>query len=71
MWDVLNDEIERMWKEMVVSLSKVISRHLHAETEENHEKPQSGQPASRPKLNPKHPKKIIVVTSSSLRSVIR
>jgi hypothetical protein len=38
-----------MWKDMVVVWFKhCISGHLSAETEENHEKPQSGQTASEP-----------------------
>jgi hypothetical protein len=38
----VNDELERMWKEAVVALFKVLSRHLPGGSEENHEKPQSG-----------------------------
>jgi hypothetical protein len=31
-----NDELERIWKKAVVNQFKVLSRHLTAETEENH-----------------------------------
>jgi hypothetical protein len=37
-WCVI-DELERMWKEAVVASFKVLSRHLPAETEDNHENP--------------------------------
>jgi hypothetical protein len=36
-----NDELERIWKEVVVTYFKVIFRHLPGETEGNHENPQS------------------------------
>jgi hypothetical protein len=39
---IMNDELERMWKEMVMALFKVLSWHLLGETEKNYEKPQSG-----------------------------
>jgi hypothetical protein len=38
----MNNELERMWKEVVVASFKVLAWHLHEGTEENHEKPQSG-----------------------------
>jgi hypothetical protein len=37
----MNDKLERIWKEAVVAQFKVLSRHLHREAEENHEKQQS------------------------------
>jgi hypothetical protein len=33
------DELERIWKEAVLALFKVLSRHLSGGTEENHEEP--------------------------------
>jgi hypothetical protein len=41
---LLNDELERMWKEAVIAYFKIISlQHLPRGTEENHEKPQDSQ----------------------------
>jgi hypothetical protein len=39
-----NDEIERMWKEVVVTYYKILSRNLHGGAGENHKKSQSGKP---------------------------
>jgi hypothetical protein len=39
---IVNNELERMWKEVVMSLFEVLYRYLLGGTEENHEKPQSG-----------------------------
>jgi hypothetical protein len=39
---IVNNELERMWKETVVAQFKVLSRHLPGGTEGNHEKTQSG-----------------------------
>jgi hypothetical protein len=38
---LINNELERMWKEAIVAKFKVLSRHLPGGTEENHKK-QSG-----------------------------
>jgi hypothetical protein len=35
----MNSKLERMWKEMVVALFKVVSQHLPRKPEENREKP--------------------------------
>lgn len=35
---IMNNWMERMWKEGVVTYSEVLSRHLHRGTEEIHEK---------------------------------
>jgi hypothetical protein len=41
---LLNDELERMWKEAVIAYFKVISlQHLPRGTKENHESPQDSQ----------------------------
>jgi hypothetical protein len=47
---IVNNELERMWKEAVVAKFMVLSRHLPGGTKENHEKPQSGQPVSGPRI---------------------
>jgi hypothetical protein len=39
---IVNNELERKWKEAVVAQFKVLSRHLPGGTKENHEKSQSG-----------------------------
>jgi hypothetical protein len=39
---IVNNELERMRKEVVMAEFKVLSRHLPGGTEENHEKLQSG-----------------------------
>lgn len=41
-WLVVDTELERMWKEVVVAYLKVLSRNLLAETEENHKNLYSG-----------------------------
>jgi hypothetical protein len=38
----MNNKLERIWKETVVALFKVLSRHLPGINEENHERFQSG-----------------------------
>jgi hypothetical protein len=38
----MNNELEKIWKE-TGGLIKVLSRHLSGRTEENREKPESGQ----------------------------
>jgi hypothetical protein len=35
---IVNDELERMWKEVVVACFKVLPQHLPEGTEENHSK---------------------------------
>jgi hypothetical protein len=45
---LVNNELERIWKEAAV----VLTKHLAAGTEEKYEKRQSGQPVSRPRLEP-------------------
>jgi hypothetical protein len=40
------DELERIWKEAVMTQFKVLSQHLPGETDKNHKKPQSRQPVS-------------------------
>jgi hypothetical protein len=49
---IVNNELKRMWKEVVMAKFKVLSQHLPVGTEENHEKPQSGQPVSGPRFEP-------------------
>jgi hypothetical protein len=39
-----NDEIERTWKEVVVTYYKILSRNLNGGAGKNHEKSQSGKP---------------------------
>jgi hypothetical protein len=34
---LMNDELQRIWKEDVVAYFKVLSQHSHGGTEENHE----------------------------------
>jgi hypothetical protein len=36
----VNDELERMWEEVIVAYFKVLPRNLAEGTEENHEKSQ-------------------------------
>jgi hypothetical protein len=38
---LVNDELERVWKEALVGYLKYIWRNFHGGTKENHEKPQS------------------------------
>jgi hypothetical protein len=38
---IMNDELERTGKEVVVAWFKALFQHLSGRTEENHEKPQS------------------------------
>jgi hypothetical protein len=38
---VISEELERMWKDAIVTIFKVLSRYLPEGTEERHEKPQS------------------------------
>jgi hypothetical protein len=38
----LKNELEKMWKEAIMSYFKVLSQNLHGISEENREKPQSG-----------------------------
>jgi hypothetical protein len=38
----MNNELEKMWKEVVMAYFKILSEHLPEGTEENHVKPQSG-----------------------------
>jgi hypothetical protein len=40
-WIIVNDELQRMWKETVVASFKVQFRHFPGGTDENHEKSQS------------------------------
>jgi hypothetical protein len=37
----MNNELERVWKEAIVTYFKILPRHLTGGTEENHGKPQS------------------------------
>jgi hypothetical protein len=39
---IMNNNLERIWKEAVLAQFKVLSRHLPGSTEENHKEPQSG-----------------------------
>jgi hypothetical protein len=39
---MVNNELERLWKEVVVVCCKVLSQNLRGVTEDNHGKPQSG-----------------------------
>jgi hypothetical protein len=50
----MNNELERIWKEAVMDgLIKVLSQHLLGGTEVKHKKPQSGQPVSWPRCEPR------------------
>jgi hypothetical protein len=42
----MNDELEWIWKESLVSQFNVLSRYLTGGTEENHENPQPCYPVS-------------------------
>jgi hypothetical protein len=42
----VNNEFERIWKEAAIVFSEVLCRHVPEETEENHDKAQSGQSVS-------------------------
>jgi len=46
----VNDEMERMWKELVAACFEILSLHLPGVTQGDHEEPQSGQPVSRPRF---------------------
>jgi hypothetical protein len=35
----MNNELERTWKEAVMTYLKIMSQHVSGETEENHETP--------------------------------
>jgi hypothetical protein len=61
----MNSGLERIWKEAVVALFQVLSRHLPGWTEENHKKPQTGQPVFEPRYKPRNPKHEAAVTSCS------
>jgi hypothetical protein len=50
----MNDELGRIWKEVIMAKVKVLSQHLHGGTEENHEKPQYS-PFSGQDFIPEHP----------------
>jgi hypothetical protein len=49
---LVNDELEMIWKEAVVAYVEALFRHLTECNEENHGKPQSGQPVSGPIFEP-------------------
>jgi hypothetical protein len=40
---LVNDELERVWKEAILTYSKVLSQYSHGETEVNHEQPHESQ----------------------------
>jgi hypothetical protein len=44
---LVNDELNRMWKEVVIGVFKALSWHFPGGTEKNHNKSQSGYPVSR------------------------
>jgi hypothetical protein len=48
----MNNELERVWKKVVMASFKVISRHLLGGTEENCVKPVSQYPVSGLKIEP-------------------
>jgi hypothetical protein len=69
-WWLMNDELKRIWKEEVVVLFKVISRHLPGGTENNHEK-DLGRPVSGPRfINPGPPKYAARVVTAQLRRTV-
>jgi hypothetical protein len=41
---LMNNELERIWKDAVLDYIKVLSWYLPVRTEENHDKSHSGQP---------------------------
>jgi hypothetical protein len=50
MESLLDGEFEKVWMKAVVVYFKVLSSRLHGETEENHDKVQSGEQAFRSRL---------------------
>jgi hypothetical protein len=48
----MDDELKWVWKEAVVDYFKVLFRYSHGGTEQNHEKPQSGQSVFLPRFEP-------------------
>jgi hypothetical protein len=48
----MNNELEGIWNEAVVTLFRVLSWYLPRGTAEFHEKPQSGCPVSEPRFEP-------------------
>jgi hypothetical protein len=53
---LMNNELERIWKESVVASFKVLSRRLPGGSEENHEKIYAGWPVCEPRFEPVPPK---------------
>jgi hypothetical protein len=49
---VVNNELERMWKEAAMAYLKILTRHLPGLTEELHENYQSELPVSWPRFEP-------------------
>jgi hypothetical protein len=41
---MVNEELKRMWKEVVVAAFKILSRNLPVGTQESYEKPKPGSP---------------------------
>jgi hypothetical protein len=48
----MNAELERIWNEAVMAHFQVLSWYSPGGNEENHKKPQSEQPVSRPRFEP-------------------
>jgi hypothetical protein len=52
----MNNELKRIWKEVIMASFEVLFQHLPGGTEKNHKKLQSGQPVPEPRLSPGSPK---------------
>jgi hypothetical protein len=50
---LMNNQLERIWKEAVMVLFKVLSWHLPGGNTENHTKSQSGYMVPGPRLEPR------------------
>jgi hypothetical protein len=48
----INYQFKGMGKEVVMPFLKVLSQHLSSRTEENHKKPQLGQPVYKLRIEP-------------------
>jgi hypothetical protein len=40
---IVNNELKRIWKEVIMVLFKVLTQHFHGGTTENHKQPQDSQ----------------------------
>jgi hypothetical protein len=66
----MNDGLEIMWKEAVVTHFKVLSQYLYGDTGANNETAQSGQSMSRPKFKPCYCHKEIHLRYIVLKSTV-